>query len=83
MEKMGEFAQKIAEAAGFSANVEMVAQMQKLGGNGPIMANALGAMGVGVTYLGNLSDKKSLFAPFPQLARAVSSRGALKIKIWK
>jgi hypothetical protein len=24
------------------------------------------------------SDKKSLFAPFPQLARAVSSRGALK-----
>jgi hypothetical protein len=23
------------------------------------------------------SDKKSLFAPFPQLARAVSSRGAL------
>ncbi len=25
----------------------------------------------------NLSDKKSLFAPFPQLARAVSSRGAL------
>jgi phosphoribosylformylglycinamidine cyclo-ligase len=26
----------------------------------------------------DLSDKKSLFAPFPQLARAVSSRGALK-----
>ena len=25
-----------------------------------------------------ISDKKSLFAPFPQLARAVSSRGALK-----
>jgi len=25
-----------------------------------------------------IGDKKSLFAPFPQLARAVSSRGALK-----
>ncbi len=30
------------------------------------------------TPVGKSSDKKSLFAPFPQLARAVSSRGALK-----
>jgi hypothetical protein len=45
LERMGEFAEKIAAAAGLSANMEMVVQMQKLGGNGPIMANALGACG--------------------------------------
>jgi GTP-binding protein len=33
----------------------------------------------GLEFEGLRSDKKSLFAPFPQLARAVSSRGALKL----
>jgi sugar/nucleoside kinase (ribokinase family) len=70
MEKMGEFAQKIAEAAGFSANLEMVAQMQKLGGNGPIMANALGAFGMPATYLGNLGFPAihPVFADFAKAA---------------
>jgi hypothetical protein len=54
MEKMEEFAEKIAAAAGFSANIELVTQMVKLGGNGPIMANALGSYGTRVTYVGNL-----------------------------
>ncbi len=54
MERMGEFAERIAAAAGFSANMELVTQMVKLGGNGPIMANALGAYGTPVTYIGNL-----------------------------
>jgi sugar/nucleoside kinase (ribokinase family) len=54
IERMGEFAERIAAAAGFSANMEMVTQMVKLGGNGPIMANALGAYGTPVTYIGNL-----------------------------
>jgi hypothetical protein len=54
MERMKEFSEKIGEAAGLSANMEMVVQMCKLGGNGPIMANALGAYGSGVTYIGNL-----------------------------
>jgi deoxyribodipyrimidine photolyase-related protein len=41
--------------------------------------------GAGAAVAGASSDKKSLFAPFPQLARAVSSRGALKSaeKEWK
>ena len=38
MAKMGAFAKKIDEAAGFSANIEYVTQMVKLGGNNPIMA---------------------------------------------
>lgn len=54
VERMTEFAEKIADAAGLSANMEMVVQMRKLGGNGPIMANALGAYGSAVTYIGNL-----------------------------
>ena len=49
-----EFAGRVDQAAGFSANFEFVTRMVKLGGNGPIMANALGRFGAPVTYLGNL-----------------------------
>ena len=54
LSKMGDFAKRIDAAAGFSANLEFVTQMVKLGGNGPIMANALGTYGTPVTYVGNL-----------------------------
>lgn len=54
MERMADFAARISAAAGQSANLEMVTQMVKLGGNGPIMANALDACGMPVTYIGNL-----------------------------
>src|ERR1044071_4074060 len=47
-------AERIAEAAGKSTNIELVNQLTKLGGNGPIMANALASFGLKVTYLGNL-----------------------------
>jgi sugar/nucleoside kinase (ribokinase family) len=45
---------KIINAAGQSSNYEMVVKQTKLGGNGPIMANALAAMGMDVTYIGCL-----------------------------
>ena len=54
--KMGAFARRIESAAGLSANFEFVTQMLKLGGNGPIMANALGAYGSPVTYIGSLGS---------------------------
>jgi sugar/nucleoside kinase (ribokinase family) len=47
-------AQKINDASGQSSNYELVVKQRKLGGNGPIMANALASMGVAVTYIGNL-----------------------------
>lgn len=47
-------ADRIAGAAGRSTNIELVTTRTKLGGNGPIMANALAAFGVKVTYLGAL-----------------------------
>lgn len=48
------YAARLAAAAGHSTNVELVNAMTKLGGNGPIMANALARFGIGVTYLGSL-----------------------------
>jgi len=50
------FAEKVAAAAGQSSNYELVTRQQKLGGNGPIMANALVAMGFRVCYIGNVGD---------------------------
>ena len=52
--KISQFAERIAAAAGRSTNIELVSQLTKLGGNGPIMANAMANFGVKVTYLGLL-----------------------------
>ncbi len=49
-----EFAARIAGAAGKSANLELYPLMDKLGGNGPIMAAALLAGGTRITYVGSL-----------------------------
>jgi len=49
-----ELGERIAAAAGRSTNIEPVTQQTKLGGNGPIMANALVQLGCKVTYLGSL-----------------------------
>jgi sugar/nucleoside kinase (ribokinase family) len=46
--------EKIGNAAGESSNYELVVKQMKLGGNGPIMANALASIGMSVTYVGNL-----------------------------
>lgn len=51
---IAKYAERLAAAAGKSTNVEMVNQLTKLGGNGPIMANALASFGMKVCYLGNL-----------------------------
>lgn len=49
-----EFAARVAGAAGKSANLELYPVMEKLGGNGPLMAAALLAGGTRVTYVGAL-----------------------------
>jgi sugar/nucleoside kinase (ribokinase family) len=48
------FAKRAARAAGKSTNIELWVERVKLGGNGPIMANALAALGTRVSYIGNL-----------------------------
>lgn len=52
VETLDAFGKRIAEAAGKSTNIELVIQAVKLGGNGPIMANALAALGMPLTYCG-------------------------------
>jgi sugar/nucleoside kinase (ribokinase family) len=49
-----EFGQRILGAAGKSTNIEFYPRMDKLGGNGPIMANALLSAGGRLKYIGAL-----------------------------
>jgi hypothetical protein len=74
MSSMRDFSSVIDAAAGFSANVEFVTAMLKLGGNGPIMANALSRLGLDITYIGNLGSPgvHPVFAEFAQRARVIS-----------
>lgn len=64
------FAKRMAGAAGKSTNVELVTALTKLGGNGPIMANALASFGLKVTYLGNLGypNLHPIFSEFAKRA---------------
>src|SRR5205085_2832581 len=52
LETISDFGARITEAAGRSTNIEVVRQNKKLGGNGPIMANALATLGLRVIYVG-------------------------------
>ncbi len=54
MNTIAQLAERLAGAAGKSTNLEVVPHVTKLGGNGPIMANALASFGIKVTYLGIL-----------------------------
>jgi sugar/nucleoside kinase (ribokinase family) len=66
--------QKILAASGASSNYELVVKQRKLGGNGPIMANALAHIGLGVTYVGSLGfpDIHPVFQEFASKARVIS-----------
>ncbi len=67
-------AERLAAAAGKSTNIELVTQLTKLGGNGPIMANALASLGLRVTYLGALGypDLHPVFKKFAECAEVHS-----------
>jgi hypothetical protein len=71
---ISQLAARLAAAAGRSANVELVSQLTKLGGNGPIMANALASFGLQVTYLGILGypNLHPVFADFARRAKVFS-----------
>jgi sugar/nucleoside kinase (ribokinase family) len=65
---------RVSAAAGKSANIELVNQITKLGGNGPIMANALASFGLKVTYLGVLGypNLHPVFQDFAKRAEVYS-----------
>jgi sugar/nucleoside kinase (ribokinase family) len=67
---ISKLAERMEAAAGKSTNIEIVNRVTKLGGNGPIMANALASFGLKVTYLGNLGwpNLHPVFADFARRA---------------
>lgn len=71
---IAQLADRLAGAAGKSTNIELVSQRTKLGGNGPIMANALASFSLRVCYLGNLGcpNLHPVFAEFARVAEVHS-----------
>ncbi len=71
---IAEMGAKISSAAGKSANFELYPRFEKLGGNGPIMANAMLSLGVGVRYVGALGNPivHGVFEEFADRTQAVS-----------
>ncbi|MCL1843879.1 MAG: hypothetical protein FWF79_08700 [Defluviitaleaceae bacterium] len=70
-----EFGERISKAAGLSTNIEMVTVQTKLGGNGPILSNALLEYGVKLTYAGalGLPEIHPVFRPMAEKAVQVYS----------
>lgn len=69
-----EFGERVLAAAGKSTNIELYPIMEKLGGNGPIMANALIAAGLKTRYIGALGRPavQAVFHEFAGRSRAIS-----------
>ncbi|MFP4203602.1 MAG: PfkB family carbohydrate kinase [Opitutales bacterium] len=69
-----DFAARIASAAGKSANIELAPVVEKIGGNGPIMASAQCAHGLEVRYIGALGKDviHPVFLEFAERTRAIS-----------
>ena len=65
---------RISAAAGKSANIELFPRFDKLGGNGPIMANAHNSLGLNVRYIGALGHPSidPVFEEFAQKTNAIS-----------
>lgn len=72
-----EFSRRIAAAAGRSTNFEWVIQQIKLGGNGGLMAMALGRLGVGLYFVGALGwpDIDPIFNPLREYGELVTCAG--------
>jgi sugar/nucleoside kinase (ribokinase family) len=71
---IADLAIKMHKAAGQSSNYELVVKQRKLGGNGPIMADALASLGANVTYIGNVGYPTidPVFEEFAKRAQVVS-----------
>jgi sugar/nucleoside kinase (ribokinase family) len=74
---IAQFAARAAAAAGKSANMELVVKEDRFGGNGPLMAGAMGRLGMPVTYIGAVGHQDSprelhpLYGQLAERCRAV------------
>ncbi len=71
--EIAELGQRIKNAAGLSTNIEFVVNQTKLGGNGPILANALIEYGVDLTYIGAIGnpDIHPVFKPMAEKSKQI------------
>ncbi|MDD3478690.1 MAG: hypothetical protein PHP32_07420 [Candidatus Izemoplasmatales bacterium] len=78
IDTMEQFAKRIERAAGLSTNIEFVPMIKKIGGNGPIMANALSRHQSQITYLGSLGSPSidDVFLGMPENVKLYSFAGA-------
>ncbi|MDR0647349.1 MAG: PfkB family carbohydrate kinase [Puniceicoccales bacterium] len=68
-----ELGQRICEASGCNLNLELFPKCEKIGGNGPLLAGVLLAMGVNVRYVGTLGNPiHPLFETFASKTQAIS-----------
>jgi len=75
IETTREFAELIRKAGdGKNANIELFRRLQKVGGNGPILANALSIAGCQVRYVGGLGwpSLHPVFKEFAERTEAIS-----------
>jgi len=74
IETITAFSDRIASAAGKSANIEFVPLQEKIGGNGPLMAMAMYHSGCMVTNIGLLGypDILPVFRPMEEKCRLIS-----------
>ena len=74
---ISDFGNRISSAAGMSTNIELYQKMEKLGGNGPIMANALHHLGLNTRYLGTIGypEIHPVFQDFAKRTNAISVAG--------
>lgn len=67
-----EYGQRIAATSGLSSNVEIATVSKKLGGNGPILANALIELGARMSYIGAIGYP-SIHPVFEDMAKRCES----------
>mgnify|MGYP000237280689 CR=1 FL=1 len=70
---IADYARRLAGAAGKSTNVEFVVEQVKSGGNGPLMCEAMGALGARVDYVGAIGwpGVHPLFERLASFGRAI------------
>ncbi len=72
--KIPQWASRIVAAAGKSTKFELSVQQVKLGGNGPIMANAMASFGLSLTCVGNMGwpEPYPLFHPMKAVCKLIT-----------